>query len=70
MLTGCYSQIFHGKYDFPNLAITRTSQFMFPKYLIEYQNVKIVKSKVKSKKSNKSKHERNIVLKESRKKRH
>ena len=38
---------------------------MFPKCLIEYQNVKIVKSKFKSEKSNKNKHESNVVLKEN-----
>ena len=26
----------HGKHDFLNLANSRASQFMFPKYLIEY----------------------------------
>ena len=40
---------------------------MFPKYLIDHQNVKIVKSKF-SKKSNKNKHMSNLVLKESEKK--
>ena len=35
-----YSQKFCGKRGFPNLANGRTSQFMFPKYLIDYQNVK------------------------------
>ena len=37
-----YSQKFRGKRSFPNLADIRTSQFMFLKFLIEYQNVKIV----------------------------
>ena len=37
-----YSQKFRGKRSFPNLADIRTSQFMFLKSLIEYQNVKIV----------------------------
>ena len=37
-----YSQKFRGKRSFPNLANIRTSQFMFLKYLTEYQNVKIV----------------------------
>ena len=41
---------------------------MFPKYLMEYQNVKIVKSKFKSEKSNKNKHKSNVVLKETEKK--
>ena len=45
-----YSQKFRGKRGFPNLAKGRTSQFMFPKYLIEYQNVKIGESKFKSEK--------------------
>ena len=42
---------------------------MFPKYLTEYQNVKIVKSKFKSEKSNKNKHQCNLVLNEKKKKR-
>ena len=41
---------------------------MFPKYLIEYQNIKKVKSKFKSEKSNKIKHKCNVVLKENKKK--
>ena len=49
-----YSQKFRGKRGFSNLANSRTSQFMFPKYLIEYQNIKLVISKFKSKKSNKN----------------
>ena len=36
-----YSQKFCSKGGFPDLANNRTSQFRFPKYLIEYQNVKI-----------------------------
>ena len=36
-----YSQKFCSKCSFPKMANSRTSQFMFPKYLIEYQNVKI-----------------------------
>ena len=40
---------------------------MFPKYLIDHQYVKIVKSKF-SKKSNKNKHKSNLVLKENEKK--
>ena len=47
-----YNQKFHDKRGFCNLANSRTSQFMFSKYLTEYQNVKIVKSKFKSEKSN------------------
>ena len=39
---------------------------MFPEYLIEYQNVKIVKST--SEKSKKNKHKNNAVLKENKKK--
>ena len=52
------------------------SQFMFPKYLIEYRYLQILKLKFKSemktttKKVNKSKHRNNIVLKEIEKKRH
>ena len=39
---GCsYSQRFRCKRSFPILANSRTSQFMFLIYLIEYQNVKI-----------------------------
>ena len=41
---------------------------MFPKYLIEYQNIKKVKSKFKSEKSDKNKHKSNVVLKENEKK--
>ena len=47
-----YSQKINVKRGFPNLTNGRISQFMFPKYLIEYQNLKKVKSKVKSEKSN------------------
>ena len=43
--------------------LIRTSEFMFPKYLIEFQNVEIVKSKFKSEKSKKNKHKSNVVLK-------
>ena len=56
-----------GKHGFPNQANSVTSQFMFPKYLMEYQNVKIKKSKFKSEKSNK-KHKSNVILKENEKK--
>ena len=41
---------------------------MFPKNLIEHQNVKLVISKFKSKKSSKNKHSHNVVLKENEKK--
>ena len=41
---------------------------MFPKYLIEYQYLKIVKSKFKIEKSKKNKHKRNAFLKENEKK--
>ena len=37
-----YSKKFRGKRGFPNLAY-RAYQFTLPKYLIEYQNVKVVK---------------------------
>ena len=47
-----YSQKICNKCIFSNLANGRTSQLMFPKYLIEYQNVKIVKSKFKKEKCN------------------
>ena len=63
-----YNQKFFSNPSFPNLANSKASQFMFPKYLIDHQNVKIVKSKF-SKKSNKNKHKSNLVLKESEKKR-
>ena len=36
---------------------------LFPKYLVEYQNGKIVKSKFKSEKNKKNKHKINVVLK-------
>ena len=42
------------KFSFPNFANSRTSQKIFPKYLMESQNVKIVKSKFESNKSNKN----------------
>ena len=48
-----YTQKFRGKRGFPDLANGTTSQFMFRKYLIGYQNVKIVKSKFKGEKSRK-----------------
>ena len=44
--------------EFPNL---------FPKYLIEYKNVKIMKSKFKSEKSRRNKHKSNVVLKGNKK---
>ena len=59
---------FRGKRGFPNLVNGRTSQFMFPKYLIEYQYVKIVKSNFEREKSNKMKHKSNVGLKENKKK--
>ena len=36
-----YSQKLRGKRSFPSLVKDRTSQFIFPKYLTEYLNVKI-----------------------------
>ena len=42
---------------------------LFPKHLIEYQNVKIVKSKLKSEKSKKNKRKSNVVLKGNKKER-
>ena len=36
-----YCKKFCVRCSFPNLVDGRTSQLMFPKYLIEYQNVKI-----------------------------
>ena len=64
-----YSKKFLNKHGFPNLAKSKSAQFMFSKYLIEYQTVKIVKSKFKCEKSNKNKHKSNVVLKETEKKR-
>ena len=43
---------------------------LFPKYLAEYQNVQIVKSKFKNEKSRKNKHKNNIVLMGKKKERH
>ena len=43
----------------------RTSKFMLPKYLIEYQDLKIIKSNTESEKSNKKKHKSNAVLKQT-----
>ena len=57
-----YSQKFCGKTQFSHCG----QWFEFPKYLIENQDVKIVKSKFKSEKSYQSKHKRNAVLKEKR----
>ena len=65
-----YNKKFCGKPGFVNLPNNRTSQFMFPKCLIVYQNVKLVKSKFKSEKSNENKHKSNVVLKENEKNRH
>ena len=59
-----YSQKFRGKRTFPSLANIRTSEFMFPKCLIKYQNVKTVKSKFKEKTP-----KNNAVLKEKETKR-
>ena len=47
-----------------HLVKCRTSQFMFPKYLIEYRDVKIVKSKFRCEKSKKNKYKSNVVLNE------
>ena len=60
-----YSQKFRGKRTFPSLANIRTSQFMFPKYLIKYQNVK-KNSEIKFKEKNPK---NNAVLKEKETKR-
>ena len=43
---------------------------MFPKFLIKYENVKMLTLKCKSEKSNKNKHKTYAVLKENKKKRH
>ena len=40
---------------------------LFPKYLLEYQNTEIVKSKFKSYKIKKHKHKNNVVLKGNKK---
>ena len=47
--------------ELPNLS---------PKYLLEHQNVNIVKSKFKSEKSSKNKYKSTVVLKVKEKKRH
>ena len=52
---------------FPIWPMTKPHN-LCPKYLIEYRNVKIVKPKFKSEKIKKSKHSKNLVLKETRKK--
>ena len=60
-----YSQKFRRKHGFSNLVNGSTSQFRFPKYLIEYQNVKNrMTSKLKTEKSKKKKHKTNVVIKE------
>ena len=61
-------QKFCSKCGFPNLVNGKTSKFMFPKYLIEYQNIKIVKSKSKMEKCKMNKHKSNTFLKENEKK--
>ena len=57
------SQKFCSKCGFPNLVNSRTSQFMFPKHLIEYQNLNIKKLKFESEKSSKNKHKSNRSFK-------
>ena len=52
-----------------NLANGRTSQFMFLKYFIEYQYVKIVKSNLKYRKVTKRNNKSNVGFKENKKKR-
>ena len=49
-----YSKKLCSKHGFPYLANGSTSQFMFSKYLVEYQNVEIVKSKLESEKVRKT----------------
>ena len=61
-----YSKKFCGKHGFPNLANSRLPN-LFPKYVIEYQNVKIMNSKFKNEKNKKNKHI-NKDLKKTRKK--
>ena len=41
---------------------------LFPKYLMEYQNVKVMKSKFKNEKSNKNKHKKQCSFKRKREK--
>ena len=53
---------------FSNLANSRTSQFQMSRKRVEYQNVKIVKSKFRREKSNKNKYKTDVVLKENQKK--
>ena len=43
---------------------------MFPKYLKEYQKIKIIKSVFKKEKSKNNKQKNNVVLKENKRKRH
>ena len=57
---------FCGIRGFPYLVNGKTSQFMFPKYLMEYQNVKIVKSKFKSEKCNKKPRKSNVKTEKKR----
>ena len=47
-----YCQKFCGERSFPNLVIGKPPN-LFPKHLIEYQNVKIVASKLRKKKKKK-----------------
>ena len=63
-----YSQKLRSKRGLPNLANGRTFQFV-SKYLKDYQNLKLGKSKFKSEKSRRNKHKSNAVLKRN-KKRH
>lgn len=49
-----YSQKFRGKCNVTNFANWRTSHFVFPKYLMENENIKIAKPKTKSEKRSKT----------------
>ena len=64
-----YSPKFWSQHGFSKLANGKTCQLMFLKYLIEYQNAKVMKWKFKIEKSNKNKHNRNVASKENKKKR-
>ena len=61
-------QIRFSQFGFQFSQISRTSQFVFPKYLIKYQNVEKMKLKFKSEKSTKNKHKSSVVSKENEKK--
>ena len=62
-----YCKKFHNKHGFSIWLIVELPN-LFPKYLMEYQNVKVMKSKFKNEKSNKNKHKKQCSFKRKREK--